>query len=399
MKINNKSIDGNRKVLLNYIRENEPVSRTDVWNNTALSKPTVTRIVDELIKSDILLETGEAGTDNTTVGRKPILLKVNPKAFYCIGLDITRTLIKGSILDINRNIIARKEESVRYIKEEKEFLDNVKTVIEKLISQSGLDEDKILGIGIGVPCTVDYKTGILMDYNINKEPRQINLKEYLEEIFKLPVFIDNNANISVLGEYWYGYGKGYRNIIYIMCNQGVGSGIIVEGNILRGKNSVAGEIGHQKIEQDGRLCTCGKKGCLEAYCGTEAIETEVKDELTRGSKSIITDYIGEDYDQITFELINKCASNNDKLCSNVLDKAEKTLGLGVSNIINILNPDMVILSGEFFRYRDNITDRIELYAKDQLFNLVGEDTLFVHTQDADIVNGVSAGTLVYKDIF
>ncbi|GMQ59042.1 ROK family transcriptional regulator [Vallitalea sediminicola] len=397
--INNKSIDGNRKILLNYIRENEPVSRTDACNNTSLSKPTVSRIVDELVKSDILIETGEAGTDNTTVGRKPVLLKVNEEAFYCIGLDITRTCIKGAILDINRNIIARKEESLRYIKEEKEFLGNVEKIIETLISQSGLSEDKILGIGIGVPCTVDYNTGILIDFNINRQPKKINLKKYLEGIFSLPVYIDNNANICVLDEYWYGYGKGYKNIIYIICNHGVGSGIIVEGNILRGKNSVAGEIGHQKIEQNGRICTCGKKGCLEAYCGTEAVETTVKDELNKGSKSIITDYVEEDCNQITFELINKCASNNDYLCSCVLDKAEKALGLGISNLINILNPDIIILSGEFFRYRDNVTDRIKMYAKEQLFNLVGDDTVFVHREDADILSGVSAATLVYKDIF
>lgn len=394
--VNNKSIIGNRKILLNYIRVNEPVSRTDVYQNTPLSKPTVSRIVDDLVKSNILME---IGVDQTAVGRKPISLKVNPKAFYCIGLNITRKYVKGAILDIDRNIAARKEESIRYVKDEKELLEVVKKVIEKLISHSELSIHNIIGIGIGVPCIVDYETGSLVDFDLKKDLRVVQLKQYLEEAFSLPVYMDNNANTRVMGEYWYGYGKGHKNIIYAMCNDGIGSGIIAEGNILRGKNSVAGEIGHQKVEINGRSCTCGKKGCLEAYCSTDAVEATVKDELKKGTRSIITDYINEDFDSITFELISKCTSDMDTLCSDIIDKAEKILGLGIANIINILNPDIIIFSGEFFKYREGVLDRVKAYASELVIHSVGEDTIFIHREAEDILGEASAATLVYKDIF
>lgn len=398
-KINNKSVDGNKMTLLNYVRVNEPVSRTDICNNTSLSKPTVSRITEELVKNDLLIEYNESVSTNSSIGRKPVLLTINPKAFYSVGIDIERTSIKGSVVDINRNIIARKEQSIRYIKNENEFMDNVKNVIEKLILESKVNDDCILGIGISVPCTVNYNKGVLIDYDINSIPKEINLKKYLEDNLSIPVYIDNNANIRVLGEYWYGLGKGYENIIYIMCNHGVGSGIIVEGNILRGKNSVAGEIGHQKIEKNGRTCTCGKKGCLEAYCGTQSICMTVKDKLNKGERSLITDYIHEDDNKITFELINKCASNNDNLCKDVLKQAKQTLGMGISNLINILNPEIIICSGEFFKYRENVLMRVEKYTKEQLFNLMGDDTVFAYRKHEDILTGVSAAALVFKNTF
>ncbi|GKX32260.1 transcriptional regulator [Vallitalea longa] len=397
--INNKNLSGNKMILLNYVRINELVSRTDICNNTLLSKPTVSRITDELVKNNLLIEVADSYVTNANIGRKPILLKINPKAFYCVGIDIERTSIKGAVLDINRNIITRKEESIKYIKDDNEFMKDVKNVIEKLVIQSKINKQLILGIGISVPCTVDYNTGKLIDYSLNSIPKEIHLKKYLEDKLSIPVYIDNNANIRVLGEYWYGFGRGYKNIIYIMCNHGVGSGIIVEGNILRGKNSVAGEIGHQKIDKNGRTCTCGKKGCLEAYCGTEAICMNVKDELSKGMSSEIRDYICEDYRKITFELINKCASNKDNLCSNILDKAEQTLGIGIANLINILNPEIIICSGEFFKYREDVMERVKEHTKEQLFNLMGDDTRFAYRKDEDILSGVSPAALVFKNTF
>ena len=393
-----RMIAGKKLDLLNYVRLHEPVSRTDICNNTSLSKPTVSRITDELVKKNLLIEITTSSM-NTNIGRKPVLLRINEEAFYCIGLDIERTYIKGSILDINRNIVARKEYSIKYIKDEEEFKHSIKIVIEELIIQSNIDIDLILGIGIGVPCIVDYNKGILMDYYINKIPMKIMLKKYLEDSFSIPVYIDNNANICVLGEYWYGYGKGYQNIIYVMCNQGVGSGVIVEGNILRGKNSVAGEIGHQKVVQDGRICSCGRKGCLEAYCSTVAICKSVKDRLSKGEKSVIRKYIDNDYSKITYELINICAFNGDDLCKDVIDKADRILGIGISNIINILNPEIIIFSGELFRYRDDVIEMVKRYTREQLFSLIGEDTIFAYRKDEDILSGVSAAAMVFKNIF
>lgn len=392
-----KSRQENTKIIINYIRLNGPVSRTDIFANTPISKATVTRIVEELVKDDIVVE---VGVENTEIGRKPVYLKINPKAYCCIGIDLKRRSIKVAAFDLDRNVLCKSKESLKYITTEQELLQAIQKVINSILETMHLNKDKIIGIGIGAPGIVDFKEGILVNFNKKHRLVNIKLKQFLENKFNIPVYIDNNPNTKVLGEYWHRNRSNYESIVYVVCNDGIGSGIIVDGHVLRGKNNSAGEIGHVKVIIDGKQCGCGKCGCLEAYCSTDEIEKEVIGELEKGNKSLVTDYIGQQFEKITYELISKCTGLGDEVCSRVIDKAQKILGISISNIINLINPDIIILAGEFFEYDRRSVENVKNYAmKEVLIDSVGDDIQFIHRKLEDEFNEIGAATLVYNTIF
>lgn len=400
MQVNNSGntlIRKNHKsIVLNYIRKHGSVSRTELFKKTNISKPTVTRVIEELLNDGTVVSTGILGTSS---GRKPVKIELNPCACYSIGINISKSNIYASMVDLSMNIKHKSAVAIKAVNNENDFINSVIDVINNLIEESKINYEKILGIGIGVSGNINYKSGEIVDFGFMHNLPCIKLKASLEKRFNLKVFVDNNANTRVLGEYWYGLGRGFNNIIFIICGEGIGSGIISAKKILRGKNNVTGEFGHMIVNLDGRKCSCGKYGCIEAYCSTGAIEQRTKEAIKsgRGSEFLLSK-VGE-VDAISYKDICQLAKDGDRLCIEILEESAFILSTGLYNLIGIVDPEIIVLSGELFDLSQIFYDKVVSMTRGKLIMSNLNDIVFEKRRVEDSLYEIGAAALIYKAFF
>jgi glucokinase len=265
---------------------------------------------------------------------------------YIIAIDIGGTDIKGAIVDCCTQILHKKTIKTLANRDSEAILKDIDLLISELESQIE-NIDDFLGIGIITPGYPD-KNGIIPLDSIPNIPvlSDYPIKKYLTKNRELPIRFENDGNAAAYGEYIFGQKKICKNIIVLVLGTGVGSGVIIDGRILKGKNKISGELSHITLDPDGPECCCGKKGCLEAYFSGKAIPRIAREELSRDNQSSLNKY---EIDKLDPVLIEKEAKNGDKLSKRVYEVSGKWLGIAISNYINIFNPEKIILSGGLSR--------------------------------------------------
>jgi len=258
---------------------------------------------------------------------------------FAIGIDVGATNIKGAIINSYGNIVHK------IVRRNPGNFNAGINVIEELVSSLLIEKNisEVFGIGIGIAGTVDFKKGkVIFSPNI-KDMKNIPLKQLLEEKFKITVLIDNDVNVAALGEKWMGAGKHLNNFIMITLGTGVGGGMILNGNIYRGANYSAGEIGHQVILFNGKTCGCGSSGCLEAYCSTEALVRQAQEFINAGEETLITKEVIKG--DIEPAHIFHAAAKKDKIALEIVREYSRYLGVGLANLANIFDPEAIIIGG------------------------------------------------------
>lgn len=393
---NTKIREDHKRIILNYIRKYKTVSRTDIYKNTNISKPTVTRVIENLLENKTIRE---SGVGDSSIGRKPVKIELNPTAHYCVGVNITKNKMSTYIVDLHMNILGRRTISIKNLGSKIEFLDTLTATIEESIDESGIKRERLLGIGIGTRGMVNYDKGILVDFSTVQNLHDIPIKDHLENRFKLKVFVDSNAHTRVLGEYWYGYGIGFKNIIFVICSEGIGSGIISEEKIVRGKSNATQGLGHMKVNINGRQCSCGSFGCIESQCSTEALEIVAKEGLKRGCKSILTEKAGYDPETLDYQKICQCAEEGDYFCIQLLEEAAYYLSVGIANLVGIFNPEMIILSGSLIDASNIFYQTVIDLSRQKIVSPLARDVLFKKRKTNDNLYEVGAATMVLRDFF
>lgn len=247
-----------------------------------------------------------------------------------IGIDLGATFIKMALVDHSGRMYFRREIKTPANSEKAHLINSIVTNVESIIRESGLKKSKFLGVGIGVPGLVDSKKGIVHTLTNIKGWRGVPLRRILEKRLGLKIGVDNDVNAMTLAEYKFGAGKGADNIICLTLGTGVGGGIIIEGRLYRGNSMSAGEIGHMPINENGPRCNCGGRGCLESYIGNRYI-------LQRAKKAF-GDYIKLEY--ITF-----LAKRGDRKALDIWEEVAEKLSVALTGVINLLNPDRIIIGG------------------------------------------------------
>ncbi|HPO82641.1 MAG TPA: ROK family transcriptional regulator [bacterium] len=316
----------NRNLILRLIYERGSISRQEISRLIGLTPATVTNITGELLEMGFITELSNF-REKSSAGRKAVPLAINPTAGYVIGVDIRPKIVRMSISDLLGRL--SNIESFPYNSNRDELIE---TLVEKL---QVLTEDRdILGIGIGVPGLVDSSSGEVK-ISPNLGWKNLNLSGPIEKSLRIPVTVENNVRVMALGERWFGKGKKSDNFILVYVSLGVGSGIVISGKIYKGINNSAGEIGHTVVSEDGELCNCGKKGCLETFASARAIVKNFK-----GTS------LDEDSD---IDEIKSAIEKGDKRAIEIVNRAGHYLGVGISNLVNILDPEMIILAGRVIR--------------------------------------------------
>ncbi|RIX53124.1 ROK family protein [Paenibacillus nanensis] len=316
----------NTSIVLDSVIQHAPLSRALISEKTGLNKATVSSLVQDLIDSHLVLEIGPGKSSG---GRKPTLLLFNEKAGFAIGIDLGVNYIKGLLVDLSGNVVADNYRKLKP-KQTEEVLKTLTEAIDELILKAPESEYGIVGIGIGVPGIVDDQGTIL--FAPNMKWRHVELKRLLEDRFKVPVTIDNEANAGAQGEQKYGAGRDIPNQIYVSVGIGIGTGIILNSELFKGSSGFSGELGHLSIQYDGKPCSCGNNGCWELYASENAL---LEQAAPTGLESL--------------EELLQAAEDGDERVRSLFSNIGTYLGVGIANIVNVFNPNVVIIGNRMSR--------------------------------------------------
>lgn len=263
---------------------------------------------------------------------------------YSIGIDLGGTKILIALVDRETGeVLHHVKKKTKKDKGPKNIIKKMLEGIDELLEESGKTLDDISSIGAGAAGQIDRQNGILIAA-ANLDCYDLNIKGILSEKFNIPVFVGNDVEIAAIGEQKFGAGKGCDDFVCVFVGTGVGSAIIKDGKIITGATGTAGEIGHIIVDLNGRQCSCGAHGCLEAYASRSAIERRIEGALKKGRKSYILDYL-ETGKSITSSMIQKSIEREDELVLQCVTEASEYLSGGIASIINFVNPELVILGG------------------------------------------------------
>ena len=264
---------------------------------------------------------------------------------YVIGVDVGGTNVKVGIVGLGGKVYKKKVFSTKRFSSRNQLIDALVRDIKTVLSESRIRKSEVLGIGIGTPGLIDSEKGII-HYLVNiKGFRNVPLKRILERTLKIKTFLDNDVNVMALGELYYGRARGVKNAVCITLGTGVGGGIIIGGRLYRGTSLSAGEVGHMTINEGGPRCNCGNTGCLETYAGNSAIVKLAKIRMKRSKKTKLYKLVSGNTSKINPRVISEAALKGDALAKGVLEDTGKHIGVGLTTIINVLNPEKIIIGG------------------------------------------------------
>ncbi|MBR1616730.1 ROK family protein [bacterium] len=312
---------------------------------------------------------------------------------YRIGVDIGGTNIKIALVDFEGKIIYSSTTPTMAELGYEAGVNNIKTAIKDLISQTGESEKTIEAIGFGLPGQIDYVTGIVK--NLPNIPGWVNipLAKIIEDEFKIPTKLDNDVRCAALGELNFGAGKGAQNLVCITVGTGIGSGIVLNGKLVRGASNAAGEIGHIKMTlEKGPLCGCGDWGCLEAYASGPAIVSMAKEYISGGKSAKYLEMTQNGI--ITPYIVAQAALQGDAVSIQIFNQIGKIIGLGLVSVINLLNPEKVIIGGGVADAGDILLEPIRRTIKDRAMPIQASTVQIVPAQLANTAGVIGASLLV-----
>jgi len=332
----------NRVAILQLLCDRGPLSRVEIAKILQLNPSTVTRIVHELIEENWVLERGNKGEGSAKGGRRPSLLEFNYRAALIIGLDLGGTKVAGAIVDLEGNILYRQSFSSCLGRDGLESLVNLVQMLATVPCSPG---QEIKAIGIGVPGIVRSKEGVVV-WAPSLGWRELPLKRILEERVGIPTFVENDVNLRTLGEHWRGAGQGTHNLVCIFIGTGIGAGIIIGGELYRGANEAAGEVGYILPDEKYLGKQYDEFGCLEHLAAGFGIAQRVRAAVQEGKGEAILKLTGGKLEEVSAEHVFTAARNGDLLAQQIVTDVLKYLAIAVANVASILNPEMIVLSGE-----------------------------------------------------
>jgi len=370
----------NRSVILNVIKIHGPISRADIAHMTGLSPATVTSITGLLIEEDLIFE---KSTGDSSGGRPPILLALNPQGGFVIGIKLMELHAVAALTDLNATVLAKATIKMPN-KELESVIDELTLLVEDLIRKNKISKKRLFGIGIGLAGVIDSINGVL-----RKSPffgwKDVPLSDRLHSRLKVPIFLDNDVNTLTLGEKWLDNGVHADNYVVITVGRGIGMGIVINRQIYRGKGGGAGEFGHLVVNQDGPVCDCGKRGCLESYLGDQALLTRAREDVNASIRDI------DDLIQI--------AESGNSAAIHLLNWAGDLLGQEIANLINLFDPKLIIISGEGVRMGDPFFSSMrEAIQKNAVPELYENTEIRINTWSDDVW-ARGAASLVIGELF
>ena len=378
--------------ILNAIRKAKLISRVEIAELTGQSRAAVTNVTARLIKEKMIVEKSIETTSSR--GRRRVLLSLNPEAAYVVGVKLSAFQVSFAVTDMQASVLSSLIVPVRVGKRSIEFVANlIEEGIRHCVSEARLSMKKISGIGIGVPGLVDHAQGVALWSPLYKRENS-KLREMIQNRFKIVTHIDNDANTVTLAQQWFGEGRDVNDFLVVTIEHGIGLGIVVNGHLYRGFKGFGGEFGHFVIMPDGAPCRCGKHGCIEAYVADYRILQSAIDACKGGKWDCDTT------SHLRIETVTERAKEGEPALQQIFEKAGEILGMGISGLIQIFNPEKIIIAGEGVRAGDLLFNPMRATIEKQTMPKMIEDLQISIQQwkDTDWARGAASMALqeIYK---
>jgi predicted NBD/HSP70 family sugar kinase len=354
--------DLNKKNILKIILNREPITRTEISDLIKISRPTASSYINELIDSGYVIEKGKS-TPSPFGGKKAALLYFNSNSNYIIGIRIGERTLRIALTNLASKIIESRNMPTEEWKGPESIIDKIIKNIESIINTSGIDPNKILGIGIGCTGLVERKTGnVIFSPNLSGW-KNIPLKKIVEEKTSIDTCIENDIRVQAIAEKNYGLAKNINNFLTFSTGIGIGTAVVLNNKLLVGQHGIFGEVGHLVIDiKSNYLCHCGNIGCLETLSNSNAIIRNIKKDLKSGGKTLLK--LKEDFQ---LEDIYDLYKKGERIITDNINKNAEYIGIGISNAIKVFSPELVIIQGKYIGFGQKYLEIVKKTVKKYTF--------------------------------
>jgi predicted NBD/HSP70 family sugar kinase len=357
-----------KKAMIRYIDQHGLSTITEMSHELKASVPKMTSLINELIAAGLIQDQGKL---DSTGGRRASVYGLVSGACFFLGVDVKQYHINFGLMDFNRNMVIEKQKVPFLLENDPECLLRLIGTIEEFIETTGVHRQLILGMGINLKGRINLKAGHNFNYfHFHDEP----LTDTIQKKTGIPAFLENDSRAMALGEYYNGVDANEKHIVFVNLDYGIGTGIIIDGNLYIGKSGFSGEIGHIPLYDNELLCHCGKKGCLETEASGYALLRKFKERIKKGeSSSVLRD--NKSPEDITLADVVSGAQAEDTLCIELLAESGEKLGKGLAVLINIFNPELMIIGGVMAESGDYIRLPARSTLNKYSLGLVNNDTV------------------------
>ena len=348
-------------------------SLADLSKELDTSIPTTTKLVGELLEDGLLMDMGKVGTNG---GRRPSIYGLNPSAGYFVGVDIRRKFISFAVTDFKGTLVDFHESIDFKVENSEESFRQMCRVINDELRESGIDPAKVLAYGFNLTGRVNNETGYCFSYFLGEDKP---IASVLEDELGKPVFVENDSRAMTYGEYICGAANGERNMLYLNVAWGLGMGMILDGKLSYGKSGFSGEIGHFPLLNNNQICHCGKMGCLETGASGSAVHRIFLEKLKEGRTSMLSDKFNRG-ETIHIEEIIDAVNEEDVLAIEVVEEIGTTLGRAIAGLINLFNPELIVIGGNVAITREYLLLPIKSAIQKHSLNIINSDTTIKYSK-------------------
>jgi N-acetylglucosamine repressor len=373
------------QVIQAVVRRFGPLSRVEIRKVTHLRLNTISSLVRKLLSQGRLVE---AGRSDNPLGRKQILLQLNEDHSFVVGVEFDDEHVVASVLNLSLRMKSTIKESTQLGSGIEGLTRQLLTCARRAINRAGVAGRPLIGIGIADPGLVNTDDGVVVTSTTIEFWRQVPLRDIFEKEFGVPALVESKTRARAVAEMALGADTPSKDLIYVDYGKGIGAGVILHGELLRGHRWAAGEFGHTRVAEDDTACKCGSFGCLEALAGSVALESRIRKALLEGSTSQALTLAGGDAEKVSAWTVLEAARLGDKTCSAIVEQAGNYLGLGLANLVNLFNPSVIVLDPRLRLAGEGLLN--------QVLRIVKRQALSHSTEDLEIrfaQLGEEAGTL------
>ncbi len=385
-----------KSLVKNLVRTDGPISRIALNKLTGMRPASITDVTKELLKEGIIKE---IGYESSKRGRRKVLLDINRDAGRVVTLDFNSNRILGLGADLKLGICYRSRRIIPNYSGKDEIIKIMKDILHEIIESPPVKIAPVLGIGIADPGIVNENTGISILTTQMKGWENVPIKDIMESEFGYPSFLESDTRCRLIAEKHLGASKMKNDILMVELSSGIGAGMMSEGKLFRGSRGSAGELGHMMILENGPYCNCGSRGCLEAIASSRAITRKLQEAIKSGATSSLSKVSHGDISKIDINMISQAAEDGDKLSLQIIEEAGRFIGEAIANAINLLNPEIVILTGDLLSFGDYILNPIEGMVRRQALSYNTKDVRIVLAEVGEEAAAIGMAAVVLDKVF
>jgi predicted NBD/HSP70 family sugar kinase len=369
----------NRLRIVDFLRTNGTASRAELARRTGLSRSTVSTLVADLQRRGLVVERAGQFAGEGQPGRPAALLELDPRAAAAVGIDFDHDKVRVAVSDLSRSVLAEATAPHDVDHDAQGALDLAARLIKQTLDDTGLERDRLLGVGVALAGPIDHDRGALHPSDVLPGWAHVDAAREIEERVDLPAYVDNDANLGALAEVTLGAGRNARFAAYLSISSGIGAGIVVDGRPYHGHRGTAGEIGHVVVDPQGPICRCGNRGCLETLASGPALLKLVQDSRD---------------EELTVREMIELARDGDAGCTRAIADAGQVIGRVVAGLVNLFSPEMVVIGGDLGEAGDLLLDPLREAVRRNALPAAAEELKVVAGELGERANLLGALALV-----